>query len=78
MKQDLPDLSKFLLCAAYLASYIPPSQDLRIFSKGADKRKRRTKVTKKGAQKRQVGFNLFHFIFVLDTTYSRFSSCDKE
>ncbi|ODQ63221.1 hypothetical protein NADFUDRAFT_29026 [Nadsonia fulvescens var. elongata DSM 6958] len=40
-RYDLPLHSKYLLCAAYLASYNPPKTDVRFFSKAKDARSKR-------------------------------------
>ncbi|KAI9837610.1 MAG: hypothetical protein M1837_002944 [Sclerophora amabilis] len=40
---ELPYYSKYLLCAAYLASYNPARQDQALFTKGGGERKRRKK-----------------------------------
>ncbi|KAF8245798.1 hypothetical protein K440DRAFT_633095 [Wilcoxina mikolae CBS 423.85] len=48
---DLPYYSKFLLCAAYLASYNPARMDATFFIKGSDPKKRR----RGGGLKRQAG-----------------------
>jgi hypothetical protein len=45
---DLPYYSKFLLCAAYLASYNPAGLDYQLFTKGHDGKKRK----RGGGQKR--------------------------
>ncbi|KAA8895707.1 origin recognition complex subunit 5 C-terminus-domain-containing protein [Sphaerosporella brunnea] len=47
---DLPYYSKFLLCAAYLASYNPARLDFQLFTKGNDGKKRK----RGGGQKRQA------------------------
>ena len=38
---DLPYYSKFLLCAAYLASYNPPRADALLFTKAGEGKKRK-------------------------------------
>jgi origin recognition complex subunit 5 len=38
---ELPYYSKFVLCAAYLASYNPPRQDQIFFMKAAEKKRRK-------------------------------------
>lgn len=38
---DLPYYSKYLLCAAYLASYNPSRQDVAFFTKTGDFKKKR-------------------------------------
>jgi origin recognition complex subunit 5 len=51
---DLPYYSKFLLCAAYLASYNPQRQDALFFMKAGDhKKKRRGGGARGGGGKRQ-------------------------
>ncbi|KAI9823338.1 MAG: hypothetical protein M1832_002562 [Thelocarpon impressellum] len=47
-EHDLPYYSKFLLCAAYLASYNPARQDALWFMKAAAERKRRRKQSGAG------------------------------
>ncbi len=41
VSHDLPYYSKYLLCAAYLASYNPAKQDAIYFVKSSEKKRRR-------------------------------------
>lgn len=51
---DLPYYSKFLLCAAYLASYNPARLDPTFFLKASDPKKRRRGGVRKQAGTRKV------------------------
>ncbi|CAG5095195.1 Similar to SDAD1: Protein SDA1 homolog (Homo sapiens) [Cotesia congregata] len=44
---ELPFYAKFMLIAAYLASYNPPKEDKRLFVKASNKKKKRPTINKK-------------------------------
>ncbi|KAJ7220673.1 origin recognition complex subunit 5 C-terminus-domain-containing protein [Mycena pura] len=47
---DLPQMSKFILVAAYIASTNPHTSDLRMFGRGLDEKKRRRRVNRVSAK----------------------------
>lgn len=51
VSEDLPIQSKYLLCAAYLASYNPPQFDIRFFSKAKEARAKRRDTSRRKALK---------------------------
>jgi len=53
VKHNLPYYTKFVLCAAYLASFTPPRQDQIFFMKSSEKKKRRRNATSKASGKLQ-------------------------
>ncbi|KAK9464114.1 origin recognition complex subunit 5 C-terminus-domain-containing protein, partial [Lipomyces oligophaga] len=60
--QDMPKLSKYLLCAAYLASYNNPKFDVQLFSRIRERRKRRPRsVAPEKATKRHLSLSVFEY-----------------
>jgi len=45
---NLPYYTRFILCAAYLASFNPPRQDQILFMKNSERKKRRRNIQKTG------------------------------
>lgn len=63
MTLDLPYFSKYLLCAAYLASYNPARQDPVFFMKSTEKKRRRRGgggTPGRVAKNRKIPRNLLH------------------
>ncbi|KAK9325944.1 origin recognition complex subunit 5 C-terminus-domain-containing protein [Lipomyces orientalis] len=57
-QHDMPIYSKYLLCAAYLASYNKPRYDIRLFSRIRESRRRIRKSTSHKAKDKINGRNL--------------------
>ncbi|KAF2840433.1 hypothetical protein M501DRAFT_931393 [Patellaria atrata CBS 101060] len=64
VSHDLSYYSKYILCAAYLASYNPPRQDQLYFMKSTDKRRRKrggaTAARKNTPKNRKIPRHLLH------------------
>jgi len=72
---DLPYYSKFLLCAAYLASYNPPRADALLFTKAGEgkKRKRGGGLNKQAGTRKVLSTSSYRTMFS-DGTPSRSSA----